>query len=468
MVSAEVQKLLDHAITCGKHAEEHRRQAIVHRDGYLLNAKLAGESLNKAKEQLIKETGRTRDVVGALRDEFCQQAGIAKSCFYNYRNIAKHWDFLQSQKPLPDSITQCLALLDATKGKRSDRPRNWWIWHANNKLVQGLQALWTSDASPEELDARSRELQGKHDAIIAKHAVPPRTEGTGCMADSGAFSLNEKAKEYASSETDPITRTRKQWEYYDTTDFFQYMDNYRKWVQRHQHRLSYYANLDVIGDPERTWRNQQYLETVHGLKPMPVVHFRTDLAWLRKYVDLGYEMIGFGGLKGNLQLKECQKWLTDAFNIVCDTPDRLPRVKIHGFGVSGIATLRRFPWYSVDFTTWNQLAKIGQIAVPPWKDGKFQFDKPHTAVQVSKGSPRKTADEEDDVAHHPMSYEKLSEENQRRVDEWLDYIDVYYGKETGFHGVSTSHQERREANLKYFEELKKTLPPYPQPFGVER
>lgn len=445
-IDAEVQTLLDQAVLCAKQAEAHRKQAEENRDGYLLNAKLAGESLNAAIAQ-AKTDGAA---AGPIVSEFCTQAQVKKTAAYNYRLVAEHWDFLQSQQPLPDSISQCLKLISSLKGTRSGRHPNYMLWLAEQKHRKQLHELWTSDRTPKEKTDLTRAINEQYQAQATRWGVPPRKPGTGCMADSGAFTLSKQATEDA---------------YYDSPSAFEFMDQYAQWVKRNKHRLHFYANLDVIGDPERTWRNQRYLEDVHHLTPMPVIHSGTDLKWLHHYIATGYRIIGFGGLKG--RIRRSQEWLAQAFDVVCDQPSRLPKIDVHGFGVSQIATLHRFPWYSVDHTTWSDLAQNGIIAVPPRQDGAFVFNRQFTPVTMSKGVRNKReVSDGDEKKPKRQTYETLSGEDRRRVDDWLDHIDVFPGKIKGplVYGVITDHSERREANLKYFEEVRKKLPEYPWPF----
>lgn len=125
--------------------------------------------------------------------------------------------------------------------------------------------------------------------------------------------------------------------------------------------------MDVIGNPELTWRNQRILERQYGLRPVPVVHYRTDLEWLKFYMKKGYDVIGLGGLVGSHAGEECRKWIAAAFDIVCDNPERLPVQKLHGFGVTSYELMIRFPWYCMTEENHEVLTKTG------WKSRKDLF-----------------------------------------------------------------------------------------------
>ncbi|MFE3378733.1 hypothetical protein [Streptomyces anulatus] len=132
------------------------------------------------------------------------------------------------------------------------------------------------------------------------------------------------------------------------------LEEYAAWCRKWDDQLSLYANLDVIGGPEATWRNQRQLEDVHGLKPIPVFHTGDPWEWLERYLDEGYTYIALGKLLGN-PVKEVLPWIAKAFRIAQG------RAVFHGFGMTLWSALREFPFYSVDSSTWGQSARFGVI-----------------------------------------------------------------------------------------------------------
>ena len=109
------------------------------------------------------------------------------------------------------------------------------------------------------------------DALFAKHFTKPYPD---VFADSGAFSAMTQSVEI------------------DWRD-------YAAWVKRWRHLFTAYANLDVIGNAEATWENQQRLENV-GLKPVPVFHVGEDWSYLECMVKR-YTYIALGGLVPHLR-----------------------------------------------------------------------------------------------------------------------------------------------------------------------
>lgn len=277
--------------------------------------------------------------------------------------------------------------------------------------------------------------------------------------DSGSFSLWTKAAAYAKEHK------ADKWAYYNTEDFWNYVNEYAAFIKKWAYGIDLYANVDVIPNPELSWRNQRYLEKKHGLKPIPVVHFRTDLKWLRHYMDRDYPIIALGGLVGSTGQDGCIAWIDRCFDMVCDGPGRLPKVKIHGFGVTTYSLLLRYPWYSVDSSSWTKVGAYGGILVPHKRGGVFSFNEQPYVIKVAYDSP--------DMGRDGKHYHSLSKPEKAIVKEWLEQIKVPFGKfgESGEvleHGVITRHTERKAANVLFFEGMRNSLPDYPWPFHAKR
>jgi hypothetical protein len=132
------------------------------------------------------------------------------------------------------------------------------------------------------------------------------------------------------------------------------IEDYAEWLKAHQHWFTIYANLDVIGAPDATWKNQRYLEDEHGLSPMPVFHTGEPFSVLEKYIENGYTYIALGKLLGNSQ-KALTPWLAKCFEIAGD------RAVFHGFGLTVWDQLRRYPFYSVDSSSWTSSVRFGSL-----------------------------------------------------------------------------------------------------------
>lgn len=255
-------------------------------------------------------------------------------------------------------------------------------------------------------------------------------------------------------------RTGKdQWLFYKTKSAKEYIDSYAAFVKKYQSAIDYYSNVDVIGNAELTWRNQRYLENVHQLDPVPVVHYRTDLKWLHHYIEKGYDYIALGGMVRYIRTAGCKEWLQRAWGIVCNQPTRLPQVKIHGFGITNWKVMCRYPWYSLDSAAWDKRAGFGIVLIPHKRNGKFDFNHEPYQLFFSDKAPAHNQGEQ--------HYNSLSKGEKRIVHEWLEKVDVEFGDSETM-GVSTHHSPRKCANLRFFEYFRKAQPEYPFALKVQQ
>ena len=248
--------------------------------------------------------------------------------------------------------------------------------------------------------------------------------------DSGAFSLRRKSK--------------------GEVDYVEYMNRYVEFVRTHSEAIDYYANVDVIGDSQKTWEHQQYLED-RGLRPVPVVHFGADLKWLEHYIDRGYEFIALGGLVG--KTAGSHGWLNRCFDLVCSTPNRLPVVKLHGFGIVNYSILIKYPWWSVDSAAWiKEAGRWAAIFVPHQRRGEFVFtEHPYKILMGEKAV----------EGSNPPHYLSLATAERKIVHDWLEL--------NGFPiGQLKVQTDRAAINLWFFERMRKSLPRWPWAFPPQR
>jgi hypothetical protein len=174
------------------------------------------------------------------------------------------------------------------------------------------------------------------DALFSKYFLPPYPD---VFADSGGFSAMTQGAEIDIKE-------------------------YAAWVKRWHHLFSVYANLDVIGNPKGTAKNQAALEDM-GLNPLPVFHTGSDFAELEALIDK-YSYIALGGMVPHMRYpKRIIPWLIKAFKAAKG------EAVFHGFGCTSWRILSALPWYSVDSSSWGQGFRFGQVPVFDEQKGHF-------------------------------------------------------------------------------------------------
>lgn len=255
---------------------------------------------------------------------------------------------------------------------------------------------------------------------------------------------------------------RDGYKYFETDAFWEYVDNYAAFVKEHQAGIDHYATVDVIFNPEMSWKVLKYLEDTHKLKPVPVIHYGSDIKWVKKHMDAGYNLIGIGGLGQEITRDSYLVWADKVFDLICTNKKRLPCVRTHGFAMTSYRFLIRYPWWSVDSASWLKAAAYGRLYVPHKRGGKFVFDEEPYLIATSTGSPKVK-----DKGSHLFTISKME---RKILEEWIEFVGIPMGvsdPDTNDEiewGVISNWSARGVANLRFFEMLLAWLPEWPWPF----
>lgn len=281
------------------------------------------------------------------------------------------------------------------------------------------------------------------------------------FVDSGAFSLY----------TQKIKKTGcKDYSFYSLkkgSEFRAYCDAYASMIKRVGKKVIF-ANVDVIYNPELTWETQKYFEDQHGVNPVPIVHFRTPMKYVDRYLENTepiYNLIGVGGFAwgGN----GTTRWLDEFFLHICkESSGYKPIIKVHGFALTSWSAIVRWPWWSVDSTTWFTTAAYGGIYLPRWTERSgWRYDCSPHVIQVSAYSGSITQ-----LGRH---YHSLTKAEKHRIDEWLHSIGTDMKQVSGQgnkqgRGEDPSYIARSFVNLTYFKNLEEDQPEYPWALNTDK
>ncbi len=280
----------------------------------------------------------------------------------------------------------------------------------------------------------------------------------GLMLDSGAFSAKNKGT---------------------TIDIHKYI----AFIKKHSDIFEYYITLDVIGNGEASYNNLKIMED-NGLRPIPVYHYGTDMKWLFKYLDQGYDYIALGGL---VRKPGLVNWLDILWTDHLTDDNNYPIVKIHGFGLTDFKLLFRYPWYSLDSGTWMMCGAMGRIIIPYRVNGIWTYDRSpykvsvtyrkdkasHTKRHIWAASPRERQRILDYLKHmdFKLGLSDVKQENRetyelKEDERWIDPYDLKNQTVEIIleHGVCNDYKLRHKINLKYFMDLAKYTKPYPYKF----
>lgn len=122
------------------------------------------------------------------------------------------------------------------------------------------------------------------------------------------------------------------------------LQGYIDYLQSYKSYISVYASLDVIGNSNATTANLIEMEK-QGLNPLPTFHYGSSRDELVKLLSK-YEYIALGGLVPIARRrKRLEAWLDFCFAIGKGK-------RFHGFGVNAMWAWKKYPFYSVDATSW--------------------------------------------------------------------------------------------------------------------
>jgi len=285
--------------------------------------------------------------------------------------------------------------------------------------------------------------------------------------DSGAFSAKSKGAKI---------------------DIAEYID----FIKEHKDSIDVYANLDVIGDAEATWKNQEKMEKA-GLNPLPVFHLeekmneQTAHGYLNRCLEYSYFCLG-GMAKGYSSVSR-NHYLDWCFRIICDTPDNMPKSKVHGFGIAAFNWLLTYPWYSIDSSTWSVVGRMGSILVPRTRNGEWDYSRAPLKIGVTIRNPGKHVQDQhidtlsethrDEVLRYVESkgyrlgFSRSGKASQDRVlrpgERWAgkkptDKTEKRILEVVKEDGLCNRYELRDELNIIFFLDLEKHLPKWPRPF----
>lgn len=225
------------------------------------------------------------------------------------------------------------------------------------------------------------------------------------------------------------------------------LDEYCEFIRANIDLIDVYASLDVIpGVPgraatpkerdaaaQKSWENYLYMRDAH-LSPLPVYHYGEDPRFLTRMLDYGCDYIGIGGLVG-IPGGPRRVWLDRTFDMITDDAG-MPTVKTHGFGMTAVPLIFRYPWYSVDSTTWIKITASGSVYLPAMRDGEFVFDEVPTTVSVSNRNPKQSTG-----GKHANS---MSVGMMAILTKWLTFCGKTYEQ------VTESYYHRATVNVMFF------------------
>lgn len=264
------------------------------------------------------------------------------------------------------------------------------------------------------------------------------------MIDSGAYSAYSVGKEIKLDE---------------------YIAFCHEMKKLHPHAV--FIGLDVVQDPVQSWKNWMRMRK-EGVRAVPVHQILWGDEWLKKYLD---KTDHIGLAPGTFDIRKSATKRQLAYDQVWERflidKDRMPKYRVHGMAVTSFRLMARYPWHSVDSTSWLKASRCGSILVPKRKAGKWDWTVPPKQVGVSC--------RDDNSTRGGRHYENLGPTEQQQVLQYLKELGLRMGfrvrgRDGGWvlvRGVSTYYGDRDHVNMEAYASFLQHLP-YPRPFLKKR
>lgn len=171
---------------------------------------------------------------------------------------------------------------------------------------------------------------------ISKKEIPYISKYKSFLLDSGAFS-------YMNGATG------------NGVDWDKYIEDYANFINKHNIKLFMELDIDSVVGIKQVERLRVKLEKLTNKKCIPVWHkSRGKDYWLKLVKEYNYVAIG------GIVTKEITSKEYKYFNWFIDTAKK-ENCKVHALGFTNLKGLTKYPFYSVDSTSWVSGNRFGGV-----------------------------------------------------------------------------------------------------------
>lgn len=236
------------------------------------------------------------------------------------------------------------------------------------------------------------------------------------------------------------------------------LKQYARFVDANRDIIHAVSNLDVIGQghEQESYDRQKALEGMLGTGIVsPVHHVRDHDDWLKRYLDEGYDYIFLGGMVPE-STPVLRQWLDHIWHEYLTNTDGSAKVKVHGFGLTTLELIFRYPWFSVDSTSWVMASRFGSIFLDfPQPDGSVKDFKIDFSTRSMKRYDASSwhfnslkPDEQEVVLARLAQLETERPKNQELEEKFKHYLGVDMGYNPA--ALGKCYGMRDVANIEYF------------------
>ena len=191
--------------------------------------------------------------------------------------------------------------------------------------------------------------------------------------------------------------------YKGTVDWKEYIDNYANFIIQNNIKYFFELDIDTVVGYDKVKEYTKYLETKVGRKCIPVWHKSRGLdEWKR--ITKEYDYVAIGGIVVREIKPKDYNIFIPLLKIAKEN-----NCKVHGLGFTNLKLLYKYPFYSVDSTSWKSGGRFGSIY--EYKNNKMiQHKKPLNTRAKSKNG----------------WYDKIELQNMLAWVKLQEYADKYY------------------------------------------
>ena len=176
------------------------------------------------------------------------------------------------------------------------------------------------------------------------------------LLDSGAFTFMNNSKKEVN------------WD--------QYVESYANFINKYNIENFFELDIDNIVGIKEVERLRNKLETLTKKKCIPVWHKSRGLEYWKKMCE-DYDYVAIGGIVTKEIKQQDYKYFTPLLKIAKEN-----NCKVHGLGFTNLKSLSKYPFYSVDSTSWKSGNRFGTLYL--FKENKLiQIKKPENKRMVT-------------------------------------------------------------------------------------
>ena len=204
------------------------------------------------------------------------------------------------------------------------------------------------------------------------------------------------------------------------------VEDYAEFALENIEKIDYVVNLDVIPgsfgnksvcdeEVERAaelgWKNYDKLIElgIPNNKLIHVFHQGDKFYHLERMID-ELDYIGISPANDRTT-SEKMHWLDKCMKYIV-SKDGTVKIKFHGFAVTSMPLICKYPWYSVDSTSWVTFGKYGAILFPRITRGKFNYTKTPYVIFLSDKSPQQNINNK--------HYRTISNIERDKIDSYIE------------------------------------------------